>query len=154
MTLDLSRTDQHLINVRSNVNVSTPNCFFTQSYERRDPVGGWSRPGASPRAVRTRSDEGAVSLFMPGLDGKVWSAFWPAKAGSTEWSDWFPIGKNTFVPGAPVTAVRTRSDEGAVSLFMPGLDGKVWSAFWPAKAGSTEWSDWFPIGKNTFPVVI
>jgi hypothetical protein len=41
ITLDISQTDQHLIDVRSNVSVPhSPVCFFTQSYERRDPVDG------------------------------------------------------------------------------------------------------------------
>ena len=148
MVLDLSRTDQNLINVVSNIDVThSITCFFTQSYERRDPVGGWKRLGARPSAVRTRSEEGAVTLFVPGLDGKVWSAYWPDKPG--KWSAWYPIGDNTFPPGAPISAVRTRSEEGAVTLFVPGLDGKVWSAYWPDKPG--KWSAWYPIGDNTFP---
>ncbi|HEX4728531.1 MAG TPA: hypothetical protein VH298_12085, partial [Jatrophihabitans sp.] len=97
-----------------------------------------------------RSDEGAVSLYAAGLDGRVWSAFWPKAPGSTDWSGWFPIGENTFVTGAPVTAIHPRSDEGAVSLYAAGLDGRVWSAFWPKAPGSTDWSGWFPIGENTF----
>jgi hypothetical protein len=99
-------------------------------------------------AIHPRSDEGAVSLYAAGLDGRVWSAFWPSGSGS-DWSGWFPIGENTFVTGAPVTAIHPRSDEGAVSLYAAGLDGRVWSAFWPSGSGS-DWSGWFPIGDNTF----
>ena len=199
MVLDLSRTDQNLINVVSNIDVThSITCFFTNPTSdatgrrmeasrgpaqrgpdpfrrrRRDPVragprrqglvglwpdkpGKWSAwypigdntfpPGAPISAVRTRSEEGAVTLFVPGLDGKVWSAYWPDKPG--KWSAWYPIGDNTFPPGAPISAVRTRSEEGAVTLFVPGLDGKVWSAYWPDKPG--KWSAWYPIGDNTFP---
>jgi hypothetical protein len=39
--LDISRTDQELIGVHSNINVGhSPICFFTQSYEQRVPVLG------------------------------------------------------------------------------------------------------------------
>ncbi len=41
MALDISRTDDHLIDVHANINVGhSPICFFTQSYERREPVMG------------------------------------------------------------------------------------------------------------------
>jgi hypothetical protein len=41
MQLDISRTDQALINVHSTINVPhAPICFFTQSYEQRSPVQG------------------------------------------------------------------------------------------------------------------
>ncbi len=41
MQLDISRTDQALINVNSKINVShAPICFFTQSYEQRSPLMG------------------------------------------------------------------------------------------------------------------
>ena len=46
MRLDISRTDQRLFAVQSNINVPhSPVCFFTQSYEQRGPVGG--RPQTS-----------------------------------------------------------------------------------------------------------
>jgi hypothetical protein len=111
-------------------------------------------PGATITAVHPRSLDGAVSLYAPGLDGRIWSAFWPKTAGSTDWSGWFPIGDNKFVPGATITALHPRSLDGAVSLYAPGLDGRVWSAFWPKTAGSTDWSGWFPIGDNSFQVVV
>ena len=53
MQLDISRTDQALINVHSTINVPhAPICLFTQAYEQRSPVQGrricqW--PGESPR---------------------------------------------------------------------------------------------------------
>lgn len=46
MQLDISRTDQSLINVHTNLGVANaPICFFTQSYEQRNPVQG--RPTTS-----------------------------------------------------------------------------------------------------------
>ena len=52
-----------------------------------------------------------MTLFVPGLDGKVWSAYWPDKPG--KWWLGTRCGDNTFPPGAPISAVRNRSEEGA-----------------------------------------
>jgi hypothetical protein len=107
-------------------------------------------PPRSPISViHPRSDEGAVSLYVVGSDGKVWSNFWPAGT-TTNWNGWFPLGDNIFPQGSPVTAIHPRSSEGAVSLYIIGFDGKVWSNFWPAGT-TTNWSGWFPLGDNTFP---
>jgi hypothetical protein len=47
LQLDISRTDQHPINVKHNVNVNHPiKCFFVQSYEQRTPEQGRPRTGA------------------------------------------------------------------------------------------------------------
>ena len=109
--------------------------------------------GTPVSVIHPRSDEGAVSLYVVGKDGKVWSNFWPApRPGSTDWNGWFPIGENVYFQGTPVSVIHPRSGEGAVSLYVVGIDGRVWSNFWPApRPGSTDWNGWFPIGENTFP---
>lgn len=108
--------------------------------------------GSAVTAVRTRNhQEGAVSLFLVGHDGRVWSAYWPHDD-TANWSNWFPVGDNTFPLGSTVTAVKTRGDvDGAVSLFVTGHNGRIWSAYWP-EAGTSNWSGWFAVGENTFPV--
>jgi hypothetical protein len=108
-------------------------------------------PDLRVTALRSRTQEGAVSLFGVGEDRRVWGAFWPRGPHTTEWSNWFPIGDATFPHGAPVAAVHPRTDERAVSLYVVGNDGRVWSTFWPRDPHTTEWSDWFPIGDATFP---
>jgi hypothetical protein len=50
--------------------------------------------------------------------------------------------------------IHPRSDEGAVSLYVIGSDGKVWSNFWPVAKGSFAWNGWFPVGNNTFPIYV
>ena len=107
--------------------------------------------GAPVTAIKTRELDGACSLFVTGSDGKVWTNFWP-KGDAPEWSGWFPIADNTFPEGAPVTAIKTRELDGACSLFVTGSDGKVWTNFWP-KGDAPEWSGWFPIADNTFPLL-
>jgi hypothetical protein len=103
-------------------------------------------------AIHPRTDEGAVSLYVVGIDGKVWSNFWPA-GNTVDWNGWFPIGANVFPQGSPVSAIHPRTDEGAVSLYVVGIDGKVWSNFWPA-GNTANWNGWFPIGQNIFPTYV
>ena len=106
---------------------------------------------ATVAAVSTRP--GGTSLFVVGLDeghgnGRVWSKFFPDPQHPNQWSDWFPIGDNVFRPGSTITAVSL--SEGATSLYVMGLDGKVWSNFFPHN-GHPEWSGWFDLGPNVFP---
>jgi hypothetical protein len=108
------------------------------------PLGPNTFPGASPvTALSTKP--GGTSLFILGLDGRVWSTFFdPENPG---WQPWFAIGANTFPAGAKVTALSTKP--GGTSLFILGLDGRVWSTFFdPQNSG---WQPWFALGPNTFP---
>ena len=108
------------------------------------------RPGSTVTALTLA--EGATSLYVMGLDGKVWSNFFP-RDGRPEWSGWFDLGPNVFPQTATVAAVSTRP--GGTSLFVVGLDeghggGRVWSKFFPDPQHPNQWSDWFPIGDNVF----
>jgi hypothetical protein len=108
-------------------------------------IRGMAFPLGSPISViHPRSDEGAVSLFVIGPDGKVYTNFWPAP-GSADWNGWYPIRDEMVFPlGSPISVIHPRSDEGAVSLFVIGPDGMVYTNFWPAP-GSADWSGWSPI---------
>ena len=75
----------------------------------------------------------------------------PPAPGPNQLADGSPIGPNTFPQGRSISVIHPRSDEGAVSLYIIGLDGKVWSNFCSA-AGSIQWSGWFPVGNNNFPI--
>jgi hypothetical protein len=102
-------------------------------------------------AVSTRP--GGTSLFVVGLDnegrggGRVWSSFFPDR--NAQWSPWFALGDNVFRPGAPVAALSLA--EGETSLYVMGLDGRVWSNFFPRPDRRPEWFGWFPIDPNVFP---
>ncbi len=65
MQLDISRTDQALINVHSKINVPhAPICFFTQSYEQRSPVQGRHVDFYSVRQFLTASGIKGPSIRM------------------------------------------------------------------------------------------
>jgi DUF1680 family protein len=103
-------------------------------------------------AISTRP--GGTSLYVVGLDeghggGRVWSKFFPDPANPTQWTGWFPLGDNVFRPGSPVTALST--GPGATSLYVVGLDGQVWTNFFPS-ANAGQWSGWMPLGPNVFPI--
>ena len=122
--------------------------------------------GAPVTAVS--SAPGATSLYVIGLDneglggGKVYTKFFPDAAHPGDWSDWLelrdrdPSVRRVFPVGAPVTAVS--SAPGATSLYVIGLDneglggGKVYTKFFPDAAHPGDWSDWFQLGGNVFPV--
>jgi hypothetical protein len=125
--------------------------------DARNQWSGWFalgdnvfRPGSRISALSL--GEGRTSLYVVGLDGRVWSNFFPRPDGRPEWSGWFPIGANVFPADAVVTAVSTRP--GGTSLFVVGLDnegrggGRVWSAFFPD--ARSQWSAWFALGDNVF----
>lgn len=134
--------------------------FFPRPDGRREwfgwfPIGpNVFPPDATVTAVSTRSGE--TSLFVVGLDnvgrggGRVWSAFFPDAERPGEWSPWFPLGDNVFRPGARVAALSLSA--GATSLYVMGLDGRAWSNFFPRAEGTPQWSGWFPVGPNVFPV--
>src|SRR5262249_55980803 len=116
------------------------------------PIGHKTFPqGSSISVIHPRSEEGAVSLYAIDSDGKAWSTFWPAATGSVDWGSWVPIGDKTFPRGAVIRLLHRSCEDGAVSHYAIGSDGKVWSIFWAAAAGSVDWANWFPIGDKTFP---
>ena len=116
------------------------------------PLGPNTFPKESPiAAISTRP--GGTSLFLVGLDegqggGRVWSKFFPDPDRPAQWTPWFPLGENRFRPGSPVTALST--GPGATSLYVMGLDGQVWTNFFPSQVAG-QWSGWMPLGPNTFP---
>jgi hypothetical protein len=114
-----------------------------------DDGGGW-RPWFQihPQTV-FRHDQEVVAvsrepehldLFIIGNDGAVWSSFWHGDGQG--WRPWFQIYPETrFAVTTRVTALARRPDH--LDLFVSGLDGAVWSAWWHADPGG--WRPWFPI---------
>jgi hypothetical protein len=119
------------------------------------PMGDNVFPPHSAVAVVSSTPRG-TQVFVPGFDNKVWTRFFdpqnigpPSRAG---WSDWFPLGGNVFPPGSELTAL-TSTQRGS-QVFVPGFDGRIWTIFFdPQHPGpvSGGWSEWFPLGNNTFP---
>src|SRR5258708_1456929 len=83
------------------------------------------------------------------MDGKVWTNFFPGADGWARWNGWFQLDDNAFPQGQPVTALSP--SPGGTSLYLLGLDGKVWTNFFPAADGSARWNGWFHLDDNTFP---
>jgi hypothetical protein len=93
---------------------------------------------------------GGTSLYVVGLDRKVWTNLFPAADGGARWNGWFALpGENVFPERATVTVLSTQP--GGTSLYVIGLDGKVWTNFFPAADGSHRWNGWFALGANVFP---
>jgi hypothetical protein len=91
-----------------------------------------------------------VGLDNEGLGGgKVFTKFFPDPVHPRDWSDWLALGDNVFPVGSTITALSL--SHGATSLYLVGLDGQIWSNFFPSENGP-EWSGWFALGPNTFPI--
>jgi hypothetical protein len=93
--------------------------------------------------------EGDTGLYVVGLDGKVWTNFFPA-GDELRWSGWTALGDNVFPVGGSVTALSTVP--GGTSLYVVGLDGKVWTNFFPA-GDELRWSGWTALGDNVFRII-
>jgi hypothetical protein len=124
------------------------------SWVPRPRLGIWSAVFPTPSAVTAISTiAGGTSLYLVGLDeghggGRVWSKFFPDFEYRTQWTGWFPLGSSVFRPGSMVTALSTGLN--ATSLYVMGLDGQVWTNFFPSQVAG-QWSGWIPLGPNTFP---
>lgn len=112
------------------------------------PIGANVFPAAAPITALSLLP-GSTNLYVVGLDGQVWSNFFPQSALAHQWNGWFPLGPNVFAPGSTVTALSTRP--GGTSLYVLGLDRQVWSSFFPSPTVPGQWSGWFPLGPNVFP---
>lgn len=80
---------------------------------------------------------GHLDLFTVGTDGKVYSCFWDASSG---WSNWFAIGTLVCRAGSIVNVVSRYSDH--LDLFTTASDGRVMSTWWDARTG---WANWFQV---------
>lgn len=105
------------------------------------PLGGAVRRGAAVAAVTPK--RGAVSLFAVGADNRVVSAYFDPDVPQPAWSNWFNLGGEVRSDGT-VNAVSPAA--GAVSLFIRGRDGAVWSAYFDPRQRAARWSDWFSLG--------
>lgn len=85
-----------------------------------------------------------IDLFRVGFDGAVWSAWWHGEGDPGGWRPWFQIHAETrFSPKADVTAVARESEH--LDLFIVGLDGRVWSAWWHGAGDPGGWRPWFTV---------
>ncbi len=107
------------------------------------PAGkGTFLPG-TPIAAVSRSN-GRIDLFAIGLDQRVWSAAYGPVAGNKwDWTGWFPILDETFVPGAHVGAISRKTDQ--LDLFAVNLNGEVKTAAWAPDANSGKWGGWWRV---------
>ena len=78
-----------------------------------------------------QSSQGSTGLYVVGRDGQIWSNFFPSD-GRLEWSGWFALGPNAFPVRSKIAG--ENPEPGESSLFVTGIDGKVWSSFYDPRA--------------------
>jgi len=124
---------------------------WSQYYDPRveNPAwSGWFELGGSVAPETTSiaavsSLPGATSLFVVGLDGRIWSKYFDPRIADANWSDWFSLGDNTFPQTSMVTAIS--GVPAGVALFVIGHDRKVWSQYYDPRVETPAWSGWFPL---------
>jgi len=84
---------------------------------------------------------GAMTVFVTGTDGRVYTSWQPSPGAS--WVSFVPISNGTGLVSSPVVLTATG---GAMTVFGTSADGKVYTA-WQSAAGST-WSNWLPVGSG------
>jgi hypothetical protein len=107
--------------------------------------GGWVQVGSGGPAfvgtpfVRTYDDRGAMTAFVTGSDGRLYTS-WQPTAGSA-WVPWVPIGGNAFLAGSPaiVTALN-----GTMNAFATSADGRVFTTWQPSPGSG--WTTLVPVG--------
>ena len=136
LQLDISRTDQK-INVASTVNVpDNPSCFFTQSYEQRNPVAAIPvRTTGSPAVTRTGEH---VDVLWAGRDGSVWSNWWDQNANHGAWNQPFEIA-GALLAEASAAAMIGRTGE-HLDAFWIGRDGSVQNNWWDSGDNNGAWN--------------
>jgi hypothetical protein len=132
MRLDLSRTDQQLINVTSSINVPrSPICFFTQSYEQRGPV-------------LPRRPASALDAFWVGPDNAVGTTWANPLVDNANWHPPFPITQPSGARGDSGLAALTRG-VGALDVFWIGPDGAIATNWANPQVDNANWHTPFPI---------
>jgi Tol biopolymer transport system component len=125
-----------------------PNSSHLDKWSDWLPLGPNVFPkGASVAALSTRL--GQTSLYILGLDGQVWTKYFPDNSHPGQWSGWLPLGPDIFPAGGTITALSARPGE--TSLYILGLDGQVWTNYFPDNSHPGQWSGWLPLGPNVFP---
>ena len=103
----------------------------------------------SPRAEITAVAREAehLDLFLVGLDGRVWTAWWHGAEDPSGWRSWATIGSGVLFDPTQRVAVIARTP-GHLDLFCVDVQGIVWSTWWHDDADG--WRSWFPIHDRRF----
>jgi hypothetical protein len=115
------------------------------------PLGPNVFPSGSVVTALSNRGQGSTSLYVIGLDGHVWTNFFPDINNNPQWNGWSnsALGGDihTFPQGSKVTALSLSG--GATSLYVLDSDGKVWSKYFPDPRRPGQWADWFSLGPDT-----
>jgi hypothetical protein len=101
--------------------------------------GGIASPGGPGSPITAVSRYARhLDLFTVGTDNRIYSAWWDASGG---WSNWFVLAGGLVArPGSTVNVVSRLS--GHLDVFTTAADGRIMSCWWDAAGG---WSTWFHV---------
>lgn len=115
------------------------------------PWRGWWRildanvsPGGHVTAISRHPNK--LDVFIVATNQGAFTASWEGGVANSQWSGWWRIGDEVFIPGLPVTPVSRHPDK--LDVFVAGNDGKVWTAAWEVGLAGHQWMGWWPIGNG------
>lgn len=99
-------------------------------------------PGGSVTAISRHPNK--LDVFIVGSNQGAFTASWEGGVNNSQWSGWWRIGDEVFIPGVPITVVSRHPDK--LDVFAAGNDGRVWTAAWETGLAGHEWKGWWTIG--------
>jgi len=111
------------------------------NFARRLPIMPF-RPTPVTALARTPNN---LDLFAIDEDGIVQTSWWHAGGDWSGRSGWHGLG-GTFPKAAKVAAVARTPNN--IDLFVPGLDGKVWTSWWSAGQDWSGRNGWMHLGSD------
>lgn len=83
-----------------------------------------------------------LEVFVRGTDDKIWHNWY--RFGGAGWSGWHVLDGDVTFAEAPAAGTHA---PGKLNVFALGTDGRIWQRF---HEGGGQWSDWAPMGDETF----
>ena len=99
-------------------------------------------PGGNVTAISRHPNK--LDVFIVGSNQGAFTAAWEGGVNNSQWSGWWRIGDEVFIPGLPITPVSRHPDK--LDVFVAGNDGRVWTAAWEVGLAGHEWKGWWTIG--------
>lgn len=105
-------------------------------------LGGVAGNGSVVQAISRSTDQ--LDIFVIGTDKRIYTASWHPTHPNGAWHGWRDVNGGQAVVGAAITGVSRNKD--LLDVFMPGLDGRPWSAGWSPANPNATWSGWWSVG--------
>jgi len=102
---------------------------------------GRARAGSTVAVVAR--DPAKLDLFIPGTDGRTWTAAWDRDVADAQWRGWWNVQGGAVALGSGISAVAR--DRHKLDLFLVSSDRGVYTAAWDQHVADARWRGWWRI---------